>query len=342
LGGYRVDVEATDAAGGFAPRRQVGSLAYLVDTELTLTANTTTVTYSRRTIRASGVLTGRWPDTREVKPVVGGTISLSNGWGGWYTDVTTSADGSYGTTAEVDNNAFYEGMASVDATYVGGGPFLRATADLQVTATPVKSRITAQVSQRRIDKGTSVVLSGQLTWRSPELGWQPLADTGVGILFCVTEDYCPTSAGYPTTNAEGRFEVTVTPWQTGFYRIGYGSPDVFISDAVGRADIVVYQPVAFTDFTAVRDSSGAVTASGHLRFDGGFTPWPIPVQVQFRASGTEEWATVATVANAEWDGTGGYRFSATVAGQPAGAWRAFYEGRENQFRPAHSTTVVVP
>ncbi|SDZ01313.1 hypothetical protein SAMN05216215_104269 [Saccharopolyspora shandongensis] len=340
LGSYRVDVEATDTVGGFAPRRQAGRLTYLVDTELTLTADTTTVTYSRRTIRASGVLTGRWPDTREVKPVVGGTISVSNGWGGWSTNATTSADGSYRTAVEADNSAFYEGMAFVDATYASEGPYLRATADpLQVTATPVKSRITAQVSERRIDRGASVVLSGKLTWRSPELGWQPLADTGLGVGFCVTEDYCTTSVGYPTTDAEGRFELTVTPWETGFYRIGYGSPDVFVSDAVGQADIVVYQPVEFTDFTAARDPSGAVNASGHLQFDG-HTPWPIPVQVQFRASGTKAWTTVATAPNAEWDGTG-YFFSATVADRPAGEWRAFYEGQEKQFRPTYSTTVLV-
>ena len=47
--------------------------------------------------------------------------------------------------------------------------------------------------------------------------------------------------------------------------------------------------------------------------------------------------------------TGGYpttdaegRFSLTVANPPAGAWRAYYEGRDKQFRPARSTTVVVP
>ncbi|MEV0052311.1 hypothetical protein AB0H34_17600 [Saccharopolyspora shandongensis] len=102
---------------------------------------------------------------------------------------------------------------------------------------------------------------------------------------------------------------------------------------------MVYQPIEFTDFTAARDPSGAVNASGHLRFDGR-TPWPIPVQVQFRASGTEKWTTVATVPNAEWDGTG-YFFSATVADRPAGAWRAFYEGQEKQFRPTYSTTVLV-
>jgi hypothetical protein len=337
--GYRVDVEATDAAGGHADRKQVGDLAYLVNTELTLTAPTTKVTYARRSVRVSGVLTGRWPDTREVKPLVGEKISLDNVWGGWQADVPAAPDGSYGVTVPIDSNAFADGIANVEATFLAHDQYMRGgTVSLQITADPARTKLTAQANPRRVDRGTAVVLAGQLLWRSPDQGWQPVPNARLGVFFCVHGDYCPTAVGTPTTNADGRFELPDIPRTTGHYEIGYGSGDVFVANAVGAADVVVYQQVEFSDFTVTRDAVGAVTASGHLRFDL-VDPVTVPVDIQFRARGTTEWKTVATVPNAQWDGTGHF-FSANVTGQPVGAWRAFYAGVANQFRPIHSVVVT--
>jgi len=338
--GYRIDVEATDAAGGHADRRQVGDLAYVVHTELTLTVPTTKVTYARRSVRASGVLTGRWPDTREVKPLVGEKIELSNVWGGWQADIPAAPDGSYAVTVPIDSNAFADGIANVEATFLAHDQYTRGgTVSLQITADPARTKLTAQANPRRVDRGTAVVLSGQLLWRSPDQGWQPLPNAPVRAYYCVTGDYCPTDVGAATTDAAGRFELPDTPRTTGHYEIGYGSHDVFVANAVGSADMVVYQPVEFSDFTVARDTAGVVTASGHVRF-GSADQSTVPVDIQFRARGTTEWKTVATVPNAQWDGTGGHFFSANVTGRPVGAWRAFYAGVANQLRPIHSAVVT--
>lgn len=333
LGGYRVDVEATDAAGAQVARREVGNLAYFIQSEFTpLSASPATVDYTHRKTKISGKLNGKWPANREIKPQPNETIYLGGG-AGQPVAVTTGADG--GFTADVE----MEGPGQVEAEFAGGTNSLRVYSEpVTIAVNAAKTKMTAKVSKSRIKAGEQVTLSGQLTWRSPT-GWQPLAGQQIGILFCLAEDNCPTSVDYPTTDADGRYQLTVTPFQTGFYQVGFGSEDPFIADARGKADIVVLQPAEFIDFSVARGETGAVTAKGHLKF-GNFTPWPIPVEIQFRAIGSREWKTVATYENAQWDGTG-YAFSSTVENMPAGTWRAFYAGRKDQIQSATSDKVVV-
>ncbi|MEV8440320.1 hypothetical protein AB0425_23320 [Actinosynnema sp. NPDC051121] len=341
LGGYRVDVEATDAAGVVAPRAQEGSLSYYVATTLTFLSDDPTATYARRSVDVHGVLTGRWPATREVKPVVGVAIDLGNGFGGATVEATTGADGSYSATVPVDQDAFYEEYAFVEATFPGGDGLLRAgTFSINVTASPSPSTITTRVEPRRIDLGEQTTLSGRVTWESPD-GRRAAAGQDVHVWFCRSyETVCQRYVGTATTDADGRFQLPATPPGTGKFELSSPFGDIFISTGSATADVVVYQPVEFTAFTAARDASGAVTASGRLRF-GSVTPATIPVDIQFRAAGTDTWTTVATVPNAEYSSSGGYAFSATVANQPTGVWRARYPGLTDQFRPLVSERVRV-
>lgn len=341
LGGYRVDVEATDAAGVSTPRAQEGSLAYYVDTTLTFLSDDPTVTYARRSVDVHGVLTGRWPATREVKPIANAAIDLSNVYGGHYAQAITAADGSYQASLPMDQNAFYEDFGSVDAGFQGGDGVLGAgTHTILVTLTPSPSAITARVEPRRIDLGEETVLSGRVTWEAPG-GRQPAAaGQPVHVWYCYSYPICHTFLGTVTTDADGRFQLPTTPPATGKFEVFSPFEDVFVSTGVTTTDVVVYQPVEFTAFTAARDASGAVTASGRLLFGGG-TPYPIPVEVQFRAAGTDTWTTVATVPNAGYDSTGGYAFSATVPNQPTGVWRARYPGLTDQYRPLLSDRVRV-
>lgn len=338
LGGYRVDVEATDAAGQQAPRTQVGSLTYAVATAFSpFTVSPAVIDYAHRTVQVSGTFTGKWPATREIRPIANAPVYISAGWG-QNVDVTTGADGTFAASVELSEPTSIRAEFSYDPsrTYL-----MRATSDsVEVVVDQARAKLTAKLSKAEIRAGETVTLSGALTWHSPT-GWQPLADEAVGVMFCVSEDYCPWNADEPVvTGADGRYQITVTPYQTGFYQVGFGSEDPFIADAMTTAAVVVLQPATFTDFTASRDEAGAVTARGHMVF-GTFTPWPIPVQIQHRAEGAAEWATVATVDNAQWDGAG-YAFAATVAGPAAGKWRAYYAGKPDFFQSAKSDTVFVP
>lgn len=341
LGGYRVDVEATDAAGVSTPRAQEGALSYYVDTTLTFVSDDPTATYARRSVDVHGALTGRWPATREVKPIANAAIALSNVYGGHRVEATTAADGSYRVTLPMDQDAFYEDIGFVEATFHSRDGMLRAgTHTITVTPTPSPSTITTRVEPGRVDRGEETVLSGRVTWEATG-GRQPAAGQPVHVWFCYYyQTVCHTFLGTATTDADGRFRLPTTPPATGKFEVFSPFEDIFISTGATTADVVVYQPVEFAAFTAARDASGAVTASGLLRF-GASTPYPIPVEIQFRAAGTDTWTTVATVPNAEYHSSGGYAFSATVPDQPAGLWRARYPGRADHYRPLLSERVRV-
>lgn len=331
LGFYRVDVEVTDGAGQHVFSQSAGTFSYLVRTMFSpLHADPTTVTYSDRFVRVDGVLTGRMPANREIRPVPGVSVFVGGGVG-QPVAVTTAPDGSFTATVEM------AGAGEVWAEFGGGSPYLRANAEpVEIAVLPAESKLSAWISESRVDAGESVTLSGRLKWRSPD-GWRPLAGRQLGVSFCVSENYCPTSE-YPVTDDNGRYRLTVTPWQTGFYRVAYpGAP--FIARARTQVDIVVLQLAEFADFTAARNDSGEVVARGHMQF-GNFTPWPIPVHIQYKGPGDRSWATVATVENAEWDGSG-YAFSATVAAPRQGYWRAFYAGEPDFFPAVASEPVFV-
>ena len=341
FGGYRVDVEATDAAGVSIPRAQEGSLSYYISTTLTFLSDDPTATYARRSVDVHGVLTGRWPATREVRPIADAAIALGNAYGGYTTEAITAADGSYRATLPMDQDAFYEDFGFVDATFHSRDGMLGAgTHTINVTPTPSPSTITTRVEPRRIDRGEETVLSGRVTWESPS-GRQAAAGQPVHVWFCYYyQTVCHTFMGTATTDADGRFRLPTTPPATGKFEVFSPSEDIFVTTGATTADVVVHQPAQFTAFTAARDASGAVTASGRLRF-GDSTPYPIPVEIQFRAAGTDTWTTVATVPNAEYDSSGDHAFSATVPSRPAGVWRARYPGLTDHYRPLLSERVRV-
>jgi hypothetical protein len=201
------------------------------------------------------------------------------------------------------------------------------------------------VTPAQVKAGEPVTISGQLTWKSPD-GWQPLAHRQVGVLECEESGQCPGGPiDLPETDADGRFSITAVPYVTGLYQVGFSGrdennqPDPFLPLVLKTAPVTVLQPAQFSDFTAARDESGQVVASGHMTFGDHYSPATIPVQIQYRAPGaSSSWVTVANIENADWDGSG-YGFSATVDQPAAGQWRAYYPGQPKWFVTATSTKV---
>jgi 5-hydroxyisourate hydrolase-like protein (transthyretin family) len=343
LGSYRVHVELTDADGTHVRQDNAGELFYGVVTSITdVTVNRTTVTYERRDVTLRGRLSGRWPGTGEIRPLEGRTVVV-------YADLTffeatTGSDGSFTGTVRITRED-----DRVYAQYpVGSEPFFQSSISdfVPIAIRPRPTRFAVAVAPSTLDVGESVTVTGQLTWRTPA-GWAPIPNVGMGVLFCISADNCPTSVDYPTTDADGRFSVTSQPFQTGQYQVGFsavdnvtGNVDPFVAIAIKRSrTVVVFQPSEFSDFSAERDAGGDVLIKGHIQFTGNYTPAPVPVQIQFSRTGADGWRTVATV-EAQWDGTG-YGFPTTVAGRRAGYWRAFYAGTPQFFASAVSSVVFV-
>ena len=336
LGYYEVVVDVVDGDGNVASGPNWGTLTYAVATEFSpLRIDPPAVTYTDREVTVSGTLTGKRPDNRQIVPVPDGEVWVSSMEAEGYSKaVTTAADGSFSTTLTMT------GPGDAYAEFGAEGFYMRATSDYApIGVVPAESRITVETSAAEVNQGEPVTVSGQLTWLSPDNGWQPLAGKQIGVLICSDMlGYCP-GGEYPTTDADGRYSLTVTPWDTGHFAVGFPSYDPFIARADAQAPIVVWQPASISDFTAARDASGAVVAQGHMVF-GNTTPWPVEVEIQFKRAGSNRWTTVATEDNAEWDGRG-YLFTATVDQPRKGHWRAFFAGRPDLFRPVTSEPVFV-
>ncbi|MDQ3785663.1 MAG: hypothetical protein M3422_00270, partial [Actinomycetota bacterium] len=332
---YDVVVDVTDADGNVASGPSRGTLTYAVRTTFSpLRVDPPAVTYTDRKVTVSGTLTGKRPDNRETVPVPGGEVWVSSSAAEAPVSVTTAADGSF--AAEL----VMTGPGEAYAEFGAEGYYMRANSEpVPIEVVPAESRITVETTATEVEQGAQVTVSGQLTWLSPDNGWQPLAGKQVGVLHCSDSlGYCNTFE-YPITDADGRYSVVMTPWSTGHFRVGFPSEDPFVARAVAEADIVVWEPASFSDFTAARDAAGDVVAQGHMRF-GHTTPWPVVVEIQFRRAGSSTWTTVATEDNAEWDGTG-YLFTATVDQSKKGHWRAFFAGSPGLFRPVTTEPVFV-
>jgi hypothetical protein len=100
LGNYRVHVAVTDTGGNHVQRDNAGLLNYAVATSIEeVTLDRTTVTYEERDVTVSGVLTGRWPGTGEIRPLAGFPVSVSAFFD--FDSVTTGADGGFSGTVGI-------------------------------------------------------------------------------------------------------------------------------------------------------------------------------------------------------------------------------------------------
>lgn len=338
LGSYRVHVEATDTGGNHVQRDNAGFLTYLVRTSFAEVAlDRTAVTYEQREVTISGVLSGRWPGTGEVRPLPGRSVWVNSFFGGDL--ATTGADGGFtGTIGITTENEL------VWADFDGEPGFLSsATEDFPIAIEPRPTRIGIQALPHRVDRYDVTTLVGRLAWRTPD-GWEPIPDAQIGILHC-DEIFCGTVVDRPLTDANGRYRVVHEPNQTGHYQVAYEAidpvrflPDPFVAPALATAEIAVRQPASFSDFTAVRDDQGVVAVAGHLQFEE-LTPAEIPVEIQFSRNGFFGWQTVTT-GNAEWDGMGNL-FAAELDWSASGYWRARFPGVKDHYQSAVSPKIFI-
>ncbi|GGM63886.1 hypothetical protein GCM10007977_076790 [Dactylosporangium sucinum] len=333
LGGYRVDIEVTDNDGQHTSRTDAGSLAYFVATSFDrVVVKPATVTYARREVTLSGRLLGRWPDDGHIAPLAGFPVNLSS-YPGDFGVATTGADGTFSGPLHLDDAGSVYAYYSYDNDHIG---YLSGnSAELPVGITPTSARATVTASRAKVKAGEKVTLTGQLTWRSPD-GWQPFANKQFGVLFCYAESACPWS-DYPTTDAEGRYQIEVTPFQTGFYRIGVNSGDPFIaSPSAQTGTITVLQPASFSSFSAARTEDGTgVSVSGRMQFSP-FSPQTAMVDIQYSPDGKAPWTTVRVV-ETNWS----YEFSTTIPSAQSGFWRASFTSRPDFYQTAVSTKVKV-
>ncbi|MEV4820562.1 hypothetical protein [Micromonospora sp. NPDC049274] len=334
LGYYRVDVEVSDEAGHHVTQTDAGDLDYSVVTFFdNVTLNRTTVTYENRNVTVRGWLKGRWPGSREIRSL--GKFPMSVNADLSWDAVTTRADGSFtGTVTIGRKDEMVYAAYSYDNDHLFHGSSRSAETTIAITKRPM--RITIGADRPKILKDETVTVSGQLTWRTPE-GWVPVPGVQPVVSLCSSVDYCQTFLGSATTDADGRYSLTVSPYQSGRLQVGYSMNDEFVSSVTASTNISVLQPAAFRSFSAVRENATTVALSGEIEFNGGISPGTLPLKVQFSATGEDgTWATPATIYAG-----GSYDFATSIYKKTAGYWRVVYPGTSTDFQSATSASVYV-
>lgn len=336
LGSYSVRVEATDDDGDRTIDNSAGDLVYYVTPVFEdVRTDRTEVDFDHRQVRVDGILKGRWPATRELKPLADHRVDLDVDY---WTEATvrTDAEGRFSGTVTVNDAVPVQAVYRYDKPYVLYGD----AAPIHIGVRQVATRWTVQApaEAQTIDLGQQVTLTATLE-RETSQGWLPFEGQSGGVLFE------PSAAGnqfetvgYFTTGEDGKVTFAHAPWQTGSFHVASHSDDPFIASAsANSAQITVLRASVFTSFSAARTQSNGVHVEGAMDFPDGWTPATIPVHIQYSRNG-KQWTDVLT-AEAYWSGSG-YAFSADIPDVESGYFRAHFKATD-AFRAATSETVKV-
>ncbi|MFG2809632.1 hypothetical protein [Streptomyces massasporeus] len=338
LGSYDVRIEATDADGDRGTDNNAGSLAYYVAAVFEdVHPDRTEIDTDHRQVRIDGTLKGRWPATRELKPLADHRVDLDvDNW----TENTarTDAQGHFSGTVTVNDAVPVQAVYRHDNAnpYVLYGESESTRIDIRQVAT--RWTFQAPAEARTIDYGEQVTVTATLE-RETSQGWVPFEGQSGGVLYEASSGGQWASVGYFTTGADGRATTfTHTPGETGTFRVASHSDDPFIAEAsANSAEITVLRASVFTSFSAARTEDGGVHVEGAMDFPDGWTPADIPVHIQYSRDG-KRWTDLVT-AQASWSGEGN-AFSADLADGRRGYYRAQFDKTES-FRGATSEVVRV-
>jgi hypothetical protein len=338
LGSYTVRIEATDADGDRDVDNSAGTLSYYVAAVFEdVHPDRTEIDTDHREVRVDGTLKGRWPATRELKPLADHRVDLDvDNW--TENTVRTDAQGRFSGTVTVNDAVPVQAVYRHD----GANPYVLygESSSTPITIRQVATRWTFQTpaQARTIDYGEQVTVTATLE-RETAQGWVPFEGQSGGVLYEASHGTHWTSVGYFTTGADGKATTfTHTPWETGTFRVASHSDDPFIAPAsADSAEITVLRASVFTSFSATRTEGGGVHAEGAMDFPDGWTPADIPVHIQYSRDG-KRWTDLAT-AQAGWSGEG-HAFSADIADARRGYFRAQFDKTES-FRGATSEVARV-
>ncbi|MER6712686.1 hypothetical protein [Streptomyces sp. NPDC000877] len=337
LGSYDVRIEATDADGDRTVDNSAGSLAYYVAAVFEdVRPDRTEIDTDHREVRVDGTLKGRWPGTRELKPLADHRVDLDVDY--WTENtVRTDAQGRFSGTVTVNDAVPVQAVYRHDTTHphVLYGESEPTRIGIRQVAT--RWTIETPAAPRTIDFGQEVTITATLERETPQ-GWVPFEGQSGGVLYEPSSGGQFASVGYFTTGADGKASFTHTPWETGTFRVASHSDDPFIAPASSNSpEITVLRASTFTSFSATRAQEGGVHVEGAMDFPDGWTPGVIPVHIQHSRDG-KRWTTLRTT-DANWSGEG-HAFSTDITDARRGYFRARFEATES-FRGAVSEVVRV-
>lgn len=305
LNTYSITVSAADTGGDTVDEADAGTLAYVIQPTVTLSASPGTVSYGQD-ITLSGTDTGLYPDG-STHAVAGQQIDYLGA------DPTT-------TTTDANGNFSFSLQAGIGAgEYLANGVKVKAVADTTTAAVfsdvaPVTAerdpiRVTATFQPAVQAYGSTVSLTGNVSYESGTT-WLPLVNDAVyaNVIGCPYSDPCrqvPPDYSGTTDALTGDFSIPMQvqlPYQ---YSVDAAYPgfsgDWFTESPITVSESVNHIPLTVT-FTAQRNIHGKINLTSCEAIAGAYNepvynPHPVPLpsmQIQYGGAPAGPWTTIAT------------------------------------------------
>jgi hypothetical protein len=286
LGSYKIYVDATDSGGASVTGVRAGGLDYLIVPTIKAKADRQIVNYANQTVTFTGTAKGRWPDGSTAPlpdlPVTVGSVTVRTAADGTFTASVTQPDpGTYWVSS---------GLTATTAESAPAGPFA-------IIPQPVRVKITAKLSSKKINYGQPVTVTGTVSYRSGS-SWAPLPGGTVDINGALSPLPAPVKS--TVTAANGTFQVTVPT-----LRLLHGPITVYAGATVpgnpfldkvlllGQVNLplTVVQPLRINSYNAWLSRLGVLTITACVTDLNRHGPDGVGAKVEYAQSATGPWTT---------------------------------------------------
>jgi hypothetical protein len=350
FGTYQVTVTATDSGGdrlsnGLAP----DTFFFGLHPSVTLSASTTTLSYTRQSLTFSGQVTADDPDSDVV--VVPDQIVSIVGDGGDSFTTTTDDSGDYSVTV---SPAVYNepGMTESYSATVAASASVQAASSgaIALTAQVDPVQVSVSLSTPTAKFGAPVTLSGAALYQSGGI-WLPLANSTIDVTgsdFYSGAGVGPISA---TTDASGAFSVVLPDQPTTTWTANPApSPYLSTTSQPGQvlpnsAVLTVLLPTTVPAIHLRYNPAGQLTASACLDLSSAVTSFPDlsppsgPLSLQYAASRGGHWHTLGALGAGNQSCSHGTAFRKVYNSVPLSAYFRVSYGGKVLYQPTASAAV---
>ncbi len=298
-GAYTVSLSAADSGGDSFSGFAAGTVSYLIQPLITISADRSTVDFDHQTVTFSGTVTGTWPDG-STGPLADQTLQIGEEAPDTSgpAKIETLADGSYQYAMQfvpsyqtVDVEADVLGTATVADT---------SSYEYPITVLPDALQVTASPAAVTVSSGGQVTVTGTASYQPQgQTAYVPAHGVAVEVELA-GQTGNPVASG--TTGSDSSYSLTFTPTASGTYDVYAGDipegtaayPDAqYFSGGSAPVAVTIRNPVTFTSWQASIDGSDQLTASVCVNPAAAATAAPITVQYASTVSGP--WSSLGSL-----------------------------------------------
>lgn len=334
VGSYAVQVDASDTGGDTVTGHAAGTLNFLEQPAITLSATPATVDFDHQSVTFSGTATGTPPGGGSPSPLKNTQLTIQDN-GSFSKTATTDAAGAFSLTVQQPQLGQY--TAAIPAQTATA--FAGTSAGVGLTATMDPVQLTATISAKQVNYGKAVTITGTASYR-PGTTSRPLAGTTVQLYSGPPQAANFKPFATAKTAADGTFAIHFTATRTATWTVYAGGlpNSAYLDQLLQQATVSLPQnvalPVQLSQFKASLSPFAVLTAAGCLTITSQSPPQLLPLTVQYSSRRGGPWKSLGTVTKLTGRrcGTGqhGEGFTAAATAQiPSAYYRVAYKGSPN-------------